>query len=335
MHVALLSPYAPDVPGGNVTAMARLVAGLRELGHQATLLLPDGRPAPGETLTRPDLVHGFNLSRTGPVAVRLAESWGVPVVLTLTGTDGNIDLLDPERRSHVLAHLARADGVVALTTEQLHAVRQISGMALQAAEVIPQAIWIGDQPYRFRVLNGFEEDAFVVLLPAGLRRVKAPHLALEAQRLRQVDEPEWELALIGPVLEDDYAGELLDRMEHFPHARWCGPMPWERMGACYRESDVVLNTSESEGASNTILEAQCAGVPVLARANEGNRALIEDGIDGLLFESSSELARQMSRLQRDGALREALVEGGLARAQAFPTVREEAAAHLRLYERLV
>ncbi len=335
MHVALISPYPLDVPGGNVTAMQRLAAGLELLGHQATLLRPDGRgPGRGGDI-RPDVVHGFNLSRTGPIANRLGRQWQAPVVLTLTGTDVNIDLLAADRRDQVLTQLAQADGVIALTAAQLHGVRQVSGMALQAAEVIPQGIWIGDQPYRFRVLNGLEEGAFVALLPAGLRRVKAPHWALEAQRLRQVDEPEWELALVGPVLEDDYAGELLDRMEHFPHARWCGPIARERMGACYRESDVVLNTSESEGASNTILEAQCAGVPVLARANEGNLALIQHGVDGLLFESSSDLARQLCRLQREDSLRESLIAGGLARAQGFPTIREEAAAHLRLYERLV
>ena len=344
MHIGLFCPYPLDVPGGNATAIQRLIAGLQGLGHQTSVWLPDGdssgrpisdRPATEGGAARPDLVHGFHLLRTGPQAIRAAQDWRVPVVMTLTGTDVNVDLQSPDRRDETLSYLAQADGVVALTERQLENVRQVSGMGLAAAEVIPQSIWVGDAPYRFRALNGLDEAAFVVLLPAGLRRVKAPHLALEAQRLRQVDEPAWELALLGPVLEDDYAGELLDRMEHFPEARWCGPMPQSRMGACYRESDLVLNTSESEGASNTLLEAQSQGVPVLARANAGNRALIEDGVDGLLFETSSELARQVCRLQRDDALREALVEGGLERARQFPTVREEAEAHLRLYQLLL
>ena len=332
MLVALVCPYPLDIPGGNVTAVRRLVGMLRDQGHEVHTFLPEQL---GASPAKFDVVHGFHLLRSGPAVLQWTQAHGVPAVLTLTGTDVNVDLMDPEQRSQVLSILAQVDGVIALHPKQLDAVRAETGMGLQAAVIIPQAIAIGQAPYRFRTLNGFRADQFVALLPAGLRRVKAPHLALEAQRLRQVDEPEWELALVGPILEDDYAGELLDRMEHFPHARWCGPMLPEHMGACYHEANVVLNTSESEGASNTILEAQWAGVPVLARDNDGNRALIQDGVNGLLFSTSSDLARQISRLQRDEALQETLIVGGQRSAQASPSPEQEVLAHLELYRRLV
>ena len=76
-------------------------------------------------------------------------------------------------------------------------------------------------------------------------------------------------------------------------------------------------------------------MPVLARDNAGNRALIEDGVDGLLYGTSAEMARALCNLQRDGSLRLTLARGGRERAARYPSPKEEALAHLELYRRLL
>ncbi|HPF13406.1 MAG TPA: glycosyltransferase [Planctomycetota bacterium] len=331
MEIALVSPTHLDVPGGNASAIRRLVGEMQALGHQVSVHLAHD-PEPPDT--RFEVVHGFHALRGGATALRWAQARQVPAVVTLTGTDVNVDLLQPDTRQEVVRVLSLADGVVALHEHQLQRARELSGLALAASEVIGQGVAVGKQRYRFRTLNGLAEDAFVAFLPAGLRRVKAPHLALEAQRLRALDEPEWELALAGPILEDAYASELLDRMEHLSHARWCGPIASEYMGACYAESDVILNTSESEGISDAIMEAQTMGRPIVARRNAGNESLVEDGVDGLLFETSGQLARALCRLQRDADLRLRLGRAAKSKAKGYPTPRQEAEAHLELYRRL-
>ncbi|MBI3302972.1 MAG: glycosyltransferase [Deltaproteobacteria bacterium] len=48
-------------------------------------------------------------------------------------------------------------------------------------------------------------------------------------------------------------------------------------------ADLYLNTSVSEGLSNSIMEAMAAGVPVLAAAAGGTPELVLDGETGLLF----------------------------------------------------
>ena len=69
---------------------------------------------------------------------------------------------------------------------------------------------------------------------------------------------------------------------------------------------MVLNTSESEGQCNSLLEAMLAGTPVVARANPGNTSLlVAPGTVhqryGLLGTTPEELVSQAQRLLADGA----------------------------------
>ncbi|MEZ6004635.1 MAG: glycosyltransferase [Planctomycetota bacterium] len=332
MRIGICSPSALGVPRGNSVAVERLVHHLRRMGHTVEVFVPGRGQRPTGTF---HIVHAFHARTGGGPGLTWARDLGVPLALTLTGTDINVDLEQGGRREEVLATLVQADAVVGLHEYQLDLARALSHLALGAAEVIAQGVEVGQDPYLFRSLNGFDEDDFVVLLPAGLRPVKAPHMALEAQRLRAIDQPLWELALVGPMLEEAYGLELLEKVQAAPHATYCGSVPHNRMGAVYSACDVLLNTSESEGICQAILEAQAMGLPVLARDIPGNRVLVDHGLDGLLFRDSADLAEQVCRLQREQGLRRTLVEGGLARAEGFPTAREEAEQYLALYHRLI
>jgi glycosyltransferase involved in cell wall biosynthesis len=48
-------------------------------------------------------------------------------------------------------------------------------------------------------------------------------------------------------------------------------------------SDIAVNTSDSEGFSNSLLEAMRAGIPVIASNVGGNRELLFNEKQGLLF----------------------------------------------------
>jgi hypothetical protein len=58
---------------------------------------------------RPTLIHAFHAYRVGPLALRLAQRVAAPLVITLTGTDANHDLVDPERGPVVQSVLDRPD----------------------------------------------------------------------------------------------------------------------------------------------------------------------------------------------------------------------------------
>lgn len=73
-------------------------------------------------------------------------------------------------------------------------------------------------------------------------------------------------------------------------------------------ADVYLNTSVSEGLSNSIMEAMVAEVPVLATAAGGTPELIRDGETGLLFppEDLRTATKKLAWLTGDPCLRSRL-----------------------------
>src|SRR3989442_11817663 len=117
-RVALLTPFAfPPVRGKAVSA-PRVGRGLRARGVGLdvwdTSLRPEATVEAEVEAFRPTLVHAFHAYRAGPLALRLARRAEIPLVVTLTGTDANHDLFDPQRASVVRPVLQGASPLTAL-----------------------------------------------------------------------------------------------------------------------------------------------------------------------------------------------------------------------------
>jgi len=83
--------------------------------------------------------------------------------------------------------------------------------------------------------------------------------------------------------------------------RYVGALPRAQLHEAMRMAAMVLNTSESEGQCNSLLEAMLAGTPIVARANLGNTSLlVAPGTVhqryGLLGTTPTELVSQAQRL---------------------------------------
>lgn len=73
--------------------------------------------------------------------------------------------------------------------------------------------------------------------------------------------------------------------------------------------DIYIQPSYEEAQSLSVMEAQILGRPVVSTATAGGKALIEDGVNGLLADISAQmLADKIERLQNDAALRERITQ---------------------------
>ena len=334
-RVAMLTPFAFPSPTGNAVTVERIASGLSTRGIEPRVWdLSAGDAATVErevSRWRPALVHAFHAFHAGPLGARVAHLLGLPLVVTLTGTDANHDLSDAQRGPTVRAVL---EGAAAITVFHRSVAARISAARPElAARVVVIA-----QSVSFRSPDGPlppRAAGPVMLFPAGIRPVKRPLMPLGPLDAVAARHSGFELHYVGPVLDAEEGGKLFLGLASRPWCRYLGAVPHARMPALLRAADVVLNCSISEGGmSNSVLEALTLGRAVLASDIEGNRALIEEGVTGLLFSDATELAAQAERLLEDGELRARLGAEGHSRAVGFRP-EAEIDGYVRLFDTLV
>jgi len=335
-RLALLTPFAfPSVRGNSVT-VERIARGLRARGvrHEVWDLSAVSAASIERRASeyRPAIIHAFHAYRTGPLGMALARRSGCPLVVTLTGTDANLDLFDGERAATVREVLASAaavtvfhDSVAALVAR---AVPEVSARIV----VVPQSVDFPDRGVP--AAPGSPARGPVMLFPAGVRPVKRPRFPLVPLDRVVPGFPGFELRYIGPILDAREGKALLRTLEGRPWARYLGEVPHAAMPAALGDADVVLNCSLSEGGmANSVLEALALGRAVLASDIAGNRSVIEHDVTGLLFSGPDDFADKARRLLSDPRLRARLGEAGRARASRFRP-EEEIEGYLRLYASL-
>ena len=142
--------------------------------------------------------------------------------------------------------------------------------------------------------------------------------------------PQVKLCVIGPVLDREYADTVFARIPaenvmslppnyefkgerdtahlvkgvyyvalRYLYGVTCSPIPHSLFLDTLLDVDLVINTSLSEGLAAVILEAASAGKIMLARNNSGNASVIQNGVNGLLFDSPMEFIQLVDKLFSD------------------------------------
>jgi L-malate glycosyltransferase len=337
LRVALVTPFAAPSVRGNAITVERIARGLADRGVHVRIwdlsVVPALVLAEQVAEFEPTLIHTFHAFRTGPAGLRLARGAGVPLVVTITGTDANHDLVDPRRAPVVQQVLEQA---LAITVFHDAIAARIVGMFPQLADrlaVVPQSVCFEGDAVTPPVPRSTAGST--LLFPAGIRPVKNPLLPLVPLDRIAPRYPGLRLAYVGPILDHREGQALIAALATRPWAEYLGQRPHGQMRALIEAADVVLNCSSSEGGmANSVLEALALGRAVLASDIEGNRSLVQDGVTGLLFASPDEFAAQAERLLADGELRRRLGANGREFVTSRFSPARELDGYLEVYGRL-
>lgn len=297
-----MTPSPTHLHLGGIATVSRLRDGLQSRGHLCELFGTTSEGGLKQSLEgtigrfKPDIVHAHDALRTGVQLLGLRSPW----VVSLSGEDLHYDMLDPERGAIVCEVVKRAHRVLAPSAEAGRLVEDRVPDAVGKIDVVPRAaVRLATDGTDLRKSLGIPRQRFLVFLPGGLRPIKGQHRAVAVVGLLRSAGADVEMIVAGPDQDTAYADEVRELCKQHPGVRVLPTLAHDRMGAAYTDADVVLNTSLSEGAAPTILEAGILGRAVVAADVPGNRELIRHKETGLLFQSEDEMAKQILALYRN------------------------------------
>lgn len=180
--------------------------------------------------------------------------------------------------------------------------------------VLPQATSTTRQEARARL--GWPCDEFIACIVANLRPLKRMEDVIKAVGMFKVQTPGVRLAIVGdtqlPQAVEYYRAlrQLVAECRLRDQVQFLGPLA--DASAVIVAADVCLLCSETEGLSNSLLEYQLLGRPVICTDVGGNPEIVEDGVGGLLVPARQpeRIAEALSRLASDRAMREQMGRAG-------------------------
>jgi glycosyltransferase involved in cell wall biosynthesis len=285
-----------------------------------------------------DVLHAHWVVPNGWLSSSLARRHGVPLVVTLHGTD-----MAMAERYRILRGLARrtfevADAVTA-TSDDL----RLRSLAMGADPKSATTIYMGVDTDHFsprapdpdlRRQLGAEPGTLLVVSVGRLASVKGFEYLIEAaSKLRG--------AAIAIVGDGELRSELARRSnDSTTPVLLAGSMRHDRIADVMSAADVVIVPSivdragRVDATTSTLLEALACGRPVVASSVGGIPEIITDGYNGLLVPQKDPraLAAAIERLQNDEIFRRELALRGReyalkrlsweATAEAFETTYE-------------
>jgi len=191
--------------------------------------------------------------------------------------------------------IAQADAVISLTTADTECLRPLLASPDRLSVLRPFV-----EPPRPR--DGIADRAALAhsldlnpdvpwLLAVGMMRGgdKQRSFRILARALERLGSHDWRLLVVGDgprrtCVEESFGALPPGRI------RFLGALPPDRLAACYAASDLMVWPAINEAYGMALLEAQAAGLPVIAGRTGGVPDIVRDGNTGLLTTIGDEAA---------------------------------------------
>jgi glycosyltransferase involved in cell wall biosynthesis len=145
-----------------------------------------------------------------------------------------------------------------------------------------------------------------------------------ADALATLSDPSWRLIIAGDGPAREAVRSVFEPLGS--RVRWLGVLAPERLRTLYRAADIFVWPAIKEAYGIALLEAQAAGVPVVAGSGGGVPGIVQDGLTGLLVPEGdgAAFAEAVGTLLDSPAEREAMGEAAERRAAGRHDVAQAA-----------
>jgi glycosyltransferase involved in cell wall biosynthesis len=216
----------------------------------------------------------------GEAATRLGRWLGVPVTVTLRGTEDR-HARDPVLRPRLARVLREADRVFTVS-DSLRRLALSLGAAPERTRVVGNGVDLARFQPKDRAAArsrlGLPADAPVLVTVGGLCERKGFHRVIDALPALAQRHPGLRYLVVGgPSPEGDWGDRLraqavalgLQAQVHFT-----GPVEPDALAEVLSAADVFVLASRNEGWANVLLEAMACGLPVVATDVGGNAEVV-------------------------------------------------------------
>ncbi len=158
-------------------------------------------------------------------------------------------------------------------------------------------------------------------------------------RLISVKDPLLLIKLAEKFPEIDFAigggGELFEKVK-FKKSANVYLLGWVDASPFWSAIDIAISTSESEGMPIALIEAQIAGIPVIATNVGSTSEVIQDGVTGILTSREEQaIVDAIQKLSENKELRNDMAENAKARATKLFSIERMVASHIEVYKSLI
>lgn len=339
LRIAICVAHFHPVVGGSERQMQRLAERFRERGHEVFVLTRAMRgQAVHETLSGYPVHRVIRNLSVGPafgasfiaslaaeliarrrsydviVAAQLpweaiatgfvAKILGKPTLVfaASTGAKGDVAQILHARGSRLLRRLALSNSAFVALSSQ--AERELLQLGCPTDSMLRSTNGVDLQT--FQPAAGEPERDRTVLYLSRLSPAKNPQVLLRAwQTVNRGGQYKLLVAGDGPLADE--LRSLSDQLA-LKNVEYLGNV--SDVPAVHRRASVYVLPSPSEGCSNALLEAMASGLCPVATRVPGNIDVVEEGVNGLLFEhdDAPQLAAALERVLADEPLRRRLSE---------------------------
>jgi glycosyltransferase involved in cell wall biosynthesis len=240
----------------------------------------------GKRQWRADVIDAHFGYPDGVGCVRVAQALGLPVFITIRGSETDF-LRQPAIARQLVHALNTATGCISVS----HSLRRLvaeHGVDADKVRVIPNAVnreifRPGPRGDARREL-GVDSNARLIVSVGHLVALKGHEVLIRAVHRLVRRYPTIQLMIFGGrAYERDHPAELQGLIRELgltPHVRLLGLLDQDVISSWLRAADLFALATEREGCCNAVLEALATGTPVITTPVGDNTHFVHAGING-------------------------------------------------------